>query len=184
MDLNEIKKELKEKLSEDRYEHTLRVYDTAIQLANMYNESTEKVTIAALLHDYAKCESKQRLKQLIEKYHLPNELLQFHQELWHGPVGAMVAKEKFHITDEKVLHSIYYHTTGRANMSKLELIIFVADYIEPARNFPGVDEVRKLAKNDLKAAARKALQNTIVFLMEKGATIYPDTFLAYNDLTK
>lgn len=183
MNLNEVRSIIKEKLSLDRYEHTIRVYDTAIQLAKRYDVAIDKVSLAALLHDYAKCFTEDELKQSITKFSLPRELLQYHKELWHGPVGAMIAKEKYGIVDQTILNAIYYHTTGRENMGVLELIIFVADYIEPGRSFPGVEEVRNMAELNLKEAARKALQNTIIFLMRKDATIYPDTFLAYNELT-
>lgn len=183
MNHDEILQVLKKKLSNDRYEHTIRVYETAIKLAYTYGESIDKVTKAALFHDYAKCLSENELKYYIESFKLPQQLLQFNKELWHGPVGAMIVKEKYQVLDQDVFNAIYYHTTGREKMSKLELIIFVADYIEPGRSFPGLDEVRDLANNNLQVAARKVLQNTIIFLMKKDATIYPDTFLAYNELT-
>ena len=69
-------------------------------------------------------------------------------------------------------------------MTRLEYIIFVADYIEPARSFPGVQEVRALAKNDLRIATRAALKNTIIYLMKKDSVIHPDSFGAYNMLTE
>src|SRR5699024_4839909 len=170
---------LKEKLTKDRYEHTIRVYETALQLATKYNASLEKVSQAALLHDIAKCEPIESLQEAIHAYQLPESLLEFNEELWHGPVGAKVVAEKFKIDDEEVLHSIYYHTTGRANMTLVELIIFVADYIEPGRSFPGVEEVRELAQQDIKQAAQKDLQNTLIFLISKNQTIHPDTIAAY-----
>ncbi|MBO1003455.1 bis(5'-nucleosyl)-tetraphosphatase (symmetrical) YqeK [Pseudogracilibacillus auburnensis] len=183
MKLHKIREEVKKELSNDRYEHTIRVYETAIELATLYDESVEKVSLAALLHDYAKCQTDRELKDNIEKHDLPRQLLHYNKELWHGPVAAMIAKKTFRITDVDTINAIYYHTTGREQMSNVELIVFVSDYIEPGRQFPGVEEVRQLAKVDLKKAARKVLQNTIIFLLKKDATIYPDTFLAYNELT-
>ncbi|HLR42494.1 MAG TPA: bis(5'-nucleosyl)-tetraphosphatase (symmetrical) YqeK [Pseudogracilibacillus sp.] len=174
---------LKEKLTKDRYDHTIRVYETAIQLAKKYNAPLEKVSEAALLHDIAKCEPIENLEEAIHAYQLPVSLLEFNEELWHGPVGAKLVAEKFKIDDEEVFNSIYYHTTGRANMTLVELIIFVADYMEPGRSFPGVEEVRELAQKDIKQAAQKALQNTLIFLISKSATIHPDTIAAYNELT-
>src|SRR5699024_7324073 len=129
---------------------------------------------------YAKCFSVDKLEQYMHIYELPNELLDFHHELWHGPVAAALVKEKYSINNEDILNAIRYHTTGRAQMSKLEYIIFVADYIEPARSFPGVEEVRVLAKNSLVDAARKALQNTIIYLMNSNMTVHPNSYLAYN----
>lgn len=183
MDINEIKQIVKEKLSKTRYEHTIRVYDTAIRLANQYQVSVQKVSVAALLHDYAKCQTKEELINNINKYALPQDLLSFHHELWHGPVAAAIAAHEYGISDDSILNAIRYHTTGEEEMDMVGLVIFVADYMEPARQFPGVEEVRDLANKDLQQAARKALQNTIIFLMKKGVTIYPDTFFAYNALT-
>ncbi len=184
MNLTEAQNVVKQRLTNSRYEHTLRVAKTAEQLARKYNESVERTKLAALLHDYAKCDPEEELKRQIIQYNLPRELLNYNKELWHGPVGAKVAKEKFGILDEDVLHAIYYHTTARAKMTKLEMIIFVADYIEPGRKFPGVEEVRNLVKVDLEKAALKVLGNTIMHLVRKGITIFPDTFYAYNQLTK
>lgn len=184
MDVNEAKSLIHPLLTKDRYDHTLRVAQTASQLAKIYNESSIRTELAALLHDYAKCKHENELKQYIIEHRLPADLLEFNKELWHGPVAAHIMKHQYNIDDKDVLHAIQYHTTGRAKMSRLELIIFVADYIEPGRSFPGVVEVRNEAKKNLHGAAWMALRNTIPFLIEKKACIHPDTFHAYNDLTK
>jgi predicted HD superfamily hydrolase involved in NAD metabolism len=184
MDFEKATELVKANLSKERFEHTLRVKDTAIELAEKYSAPVDLVTTAALFHDYAKDMEKEYLKHLILTYQLPEDLLQYHFELWHGPVASKLIEEQFNITNKDVKNAIYYHTTGRANMSLIEVIVFVADYIEPGRNFPGVNEVREDAKKDIYVAARNALKNTIHFLLNKDATIHPDTFLAYNDLTK
>jgi len=184
MNVDEMRAIVKEKLPAGRFEHTVRVAETAVQLAKQYGESIEKAEVAGLLHDYAKCDSKDQLKRQMEQYDLPMILLDYHKELWHGPVGAMIAKEKFDISDDDAINAIYYHTTGREKMSKLELILFVADYIEPGRKYPGVEEVRDVARVDLEKAAQIVLKNTIIHLANRGATIFPDTILAYNELTK
>lgn len=184
MDLEVAKKIVKEKLTNDRYEHTLRVCDTAVELAEIYKEDKEKIALASIFHDYAKCMSKDELKQWVKDFNLPNELLNYHHELWHGPVGAELVKRKYHMTDENIINAIRFHTTGRAQMNKFELIVFISDYIEPGRSFPGIEDVRKLAKENLESAAHQALKNTIHYLLDKNALIYPDTINAYNDLTK
>lgn len=184
MDLEEARKRVKQQLTEKRYEHTLRVCDTAVKLARRYGESTEKAYIASLFHDYAKCLPQDQLKHYIEKYQLPIQLLDYHHELWHGPVGSKLVAEHFHITDQDILNAIYYHTTGRAKMSKLEFIVFVSDYIEPGRSFPGLEEVREVAQNNLEYAAQLTLRNSMMHLLRKHRTIYPDTVFAYNELTK
>lgn len=184
MDLSKLKAQVKAKLSIDRYTHTLRVVDTARELAEIHHVPREQVELACLLHDFAKCETQAVLRAAIIEYNLPQALLAYHHEVWHGPVGAMILKHELGIPDQDVYNAVYYHTTGRAAMSQLELIVFVADYTEPARNIPGVDGVRELAKRDIKLAAHQALQSTIMFLLSKGETIYPDTLYAYNELTK
>jgi predicted HD superfamily hydrolase involved in NAD metabolism len=105
-------------------------------------------------------------------------------ELWHAPVGAYLVEKEVGIVDSDILNAIRFHTSGRPNMTLLEKIIYVADYIEPGRHFPGVEEVRELAKLSLNKALIMAIHNTIVFLMKKKQQIYPDTFLTYNDLVK
>ncbi|HLS22476.1 MAG TPA: bis(5'-nucleosyl)-tetraphosphatase (symmetrical) YqeK [Pseudogracilibacillus sp.] len=184
MDIEEMKRIVKANLSDKRYAHTLRVTKCALTLAERFDVAKEKVQIAALFHDYAKDESPEKLRQLIKDYHLPETLLQYHDELWHGPVAAKWLEQEKGITDQDILNAIYYHTTGRSEMSDVELVVFVADYIEPARDFPGVDTVRALAKKRLELAAYQALKQTITFLVSKEKMIHPNTFYAYNNLTK
>jgi len=184
MNEREAQSIVKSKLSKDRYEHTLRVAQTAKQLAEIFNASTKKAVLAGLLHDYAKCNPPDELKEQIKHFRLPKHLLHYHKELWHGPVGAKIIKEEYMVTDEDIFHAIYYHTTARENMSLLEKIIYVADYIEPGRKFPGVEEVRKLAEVNLDLATHRAIRNSMIHLLKKDAIIFPDTFLAYNQLTK
>lgn len=175
---------VKHVLSEKRYAHTIRVMETAEKLSHQYGGDSEGIKLSALLHDYAKCFTIDELKHNIKKYNLPTSLLDYHYELWHGPVSAAIMKHEYGIHDQDVLNAIYYHTTGRVDMTTVENIIFVADYIEPGRSFPGVESVRELAKTDLMLAARAAIKNTITYLMTKDSVIHPDSFYMYNVLTK
>ena len=99
----------------------------------------------------------------------------------HGPVGSYVAKHEFKIEDEDILQAIRYHTTGRAGMSNLEKIIYIADMIEPNRKFSGVEDLREKAKEDLEKAMT-VVCTYITFLIEKKQPVYPDSFHCYNDL--
>lgn len=184
MKINEAIRIVESHLTRERFEHTLRVKDTAIELAKLYDESIDKAEMAAVFHDYCKYRPLDEMRRVIKTTFLPKDLLNFHHELWHGPVASVLVDQEFGIQDGEIKQAIYSHTTGRANMSKLEMIIFLADYIEPGRDFPGVTNVRDVAKKDLILACWMASKNTISFLMNKNATIYPDTFYAYNDLTK
>ena len=101
-------------------------------------------------------------------------------QIIHSHLGRVMAKNLYGIDDEDILNAISYHTTGRPNMSDLEKIIFLADYIEPMRNFDGVDVARKLAKKDLDSTMYFALNNTLKFLVEKDKYIVVETVLARN----
>ncbi|WP_027407871.1 bis(5'-nucleosyl)-tetraphosphatase (symmetrical) YqeK [Anoxybacteroides tepidamans] len=171
---------VKKQLTEHRYQHTLGVMETAIELARKYGVDEKKAELAAIFHDYAKFRPKEEMKQIILEQNMPNDLLSYNMELWHAPVGAYLVQREVGIQDEEVLNAIRYHTSGRANMTALEKVVYVADYIEPGRIFPGVEEVRELARHDLDEALIQALKNTIQFLMKKNQPIYPDTFYTYN----
>lgn len=182
MDRNEALRIVKGQLPERRFKHTVGVMETAVALAKLYGADEKKAELAAIFHDYAKYRPREEMEKVILEENLPRDLLEHNIELWHAPVGAVLVEKETGISDEDILNSIRYHTTGRAGMTLLEKIIFLADYIEPGRNFPGVDEVRALARENLDLAMIKALANTISFLLEKKQLIYPDTIHTYNDL--
>ncbi|WP_339146962.1 MULTISPECIES: bis(5'-nucleosyl)-tetraphosphatase (symmetrical) YqeK [unclassified Sutcliffiella] len=174
---------VKDQLTERRYVHTLGVMETAIKLAEIYKVDVGKAELAAIFHDYAKFRDKEEMRQIIINQKMPQDLLQHHDELWHAPVGAYLVENEVGITDHEVLEAIRCHTSGKINMSPLDKVLFVADYIEPGRDFPGVEQVRESAMNSLDIAVIQAMKNTITFLLKRNQPIYPDTFHAYNDMT-
>lgn len=177
----QIKEYLRQNLKTKRYEHVLSVKDTAIKLAERYNEDLVKAKIAALIHDCAKNMSDEELINISEKHNLYiDEICKESPQLLHAPVGAIIAKETMEIEDDDILNAVCYHTTGRENMSILEKIIYIADYIEPLRNFPGVDELRELAYKDLDEALLKSFNNTIKFVIDKGQLLHLDTIKGRN----
>jgi predicted HD superfamily hydrolase involved in NAD metabolism len=173
---------VKEQLTEHRFLHTIGVMETAIKLAEKYGADEKKAELAAIFHDYAKFRPKDEMKEIIISNGMPVELLDYNSELWHAPVGAYLAEKEAGITDCEVLDAIRYHTSGRTGMTLLEKVIYLADYIEPGRHFPGVEEVRELAESSLDKALIKSVQNTIMFLVKKGQPVFPATFHTYNDL--
>ncbi|WP_335869291.1 bis(5'-nucleosyl)-tetraphosphatase (symmetrical) YqeK [Bacillus sp. 2205SS5-2] len=175
---------VRRELTEKRYKHTLGVLETAVDLAKAFGEDEKQAELAAIFHDYAKFRPKEEMKAILLEQNFDDRLIQFNDELWHAPVGAFLVQQQVGVADEKVLAAIRFHTSGRANMSLLEKIIYVADYIEPGRNFPGVEEARRLAKVDIDQALLFAMKNTITFLISKGVQVFPETFEAYNDLVK
>jgi predicted HD superfamily hydrolase involved in NAD metabolism len=182
MNLEIALKLVKDQITEHRYQHTLGVVETAVRLAEQYGADKEKAEIAAAFHDYAKFRPKEEMREIIINQNMPKDLLDYNTELWHAPVGAFLVEKEAGVTDIEILDAIRYHTSGRPNMTLLDKIIYLADYIEPGRHFPGVEEVRELAKEDLNKALIRSIQNTIIFLMKKNQPIYPDTFLTYNSL--
>ena len=101
-------------------------------------------------------------------------------EIWHGLVGADIVQRELAIDDEEILQAIRVHTTGAAKMSLLDKIIYVADYIEPGRDFPGVKEAREIALVDLDAAVAYETKHTLLHLIEQEHKIYPKTLETYN----
>lgn len=170
--------------SSDRWKHTLRVIETARQIANNYEIDLTRVEVAALLHDYCKCWTEQDLRLHVDKIDFPVELQDCGNALLHGPVAARIAQEKFQITDTDILNAISYHTSGRPEMSLLEKIIFLADYTEPARNFPSIEQVRQLCVSNLDAAMLSALDQTVISLINRNLLIFPLTLYARNYFLK
>ncbi|TGA99558.1 HD domain-containing protein [Sporolactobacillus shoreae] len=185
MRIEEAEEAIRSLLPEKRFRHSVGVSKTAVKLAKKYGADVEKAGIAGMLHDIAKYFSDADLEAAIRRRaDISNDFLEYSDKLWHAPVGAVYAQEKLGIEDREILDAMTYHTTGRQNMNLLEKIIFLADYIEPGRDFPGVDEVREVAAENLDNAVYLELQKTVIHLLEKRQSVYPKTFEAYNDLVK
>lgn len=184
MNRHDALKLVKPHLTEERYAHTERVTDTAIRLAKIYDESEEAVMLAAVFHDYAKYRDQKEMKKIIADSDLPNDLLAYHHELWHGPVASLLISKEFGIDNPDIISAIRWHTTGTINMQPIDKIIYLADYIEPGRDFPGLDQVRQFSTNNLDYACFLAVRNSICFLLNKERLIYPDTLFMYNDLNQ
>jgi predicted HD superfamily hydrolase involved in NAD metabolism len=180
MERNEALKLVEAKLHQKRYTHTIGVMEAAIHLAEKYGVDEKKAELAAIFHDYAKCMPVDEMERIMIEQDMPSDLFSHNKELWHAPVGAYLVETEIGITDSEILQAIKYHTSGHEKMTMLDKVIYVADYIEPGRCFPGVEEARKLAEEDLDAAVVYALKHTIAFLLEKNQAIYPLTFQTYN----
>lgn len=170
--MKDIKKYLKKHLTKERYNHTMGVAYTAASLAMKYNPDTgnsdfiKKAELAGLLHDCAKYMDNEKKINICKKNNIEYSLFEVeHPYMLHGKVGAYIAKEKFGIEDEDILGAITWHTTGKPNMSLLEKIIFVADYIEPSRKpVPDLDIIRRMAFEDIDEAMKKILRNQLAYL--------------------
>ncbi|NLV92066.1 MAG: HD domain-containing protein [Firmicutes bacterium] len=168
-----------------RWRHILGVMETAEELALRQNCSREGARVAALLHDCAKDLPKNTLLKLIEDSGIVLDEVEGElYPLWHAPVGAVLARREFGVTDLDILAAIRYHTVGRAGMSLLEKIIYVADIIEPSRDWPGVDKLRSLVFADFAAGCLKALDSAITFILQQGSLLHPGTVAARNQLIR
>ncbi|OPJ63773.1 bis(5'-nucleosyl)-tetraphosphatase (symmetrical) YqeK [Clostridium oryzae] len=172
---------LKTNLTEKRFKHVIGVRNTAVKLAQVHGEDEKKAAYAALIHDCAKNMDKDKLKKIIEDAGMVlDEVECYAPQLLHSKAGAVIAKDKMGISDKDILNSVIYHTTGRANMSRLEKIIYLADYIEPSRDFLGVDKVRSSAFVDLDGTLLLSIDNSIKYILDKGQLLHIDTIRARN----
>ncbi|MCY1621724.1 bis(5'-nucleosyl)-tetraphosphatase (symmetrical) YqeK [Staphylococcus pettenkoferi] len=173
---------IKEKLPDKRYQHSLRVADTAVKLARIYEGDVDKAEMAGILHDYCKYDDLGYMYQIVRQHDLDPNLLSFGGEILHGPVCAALMKSEYDITDDEILTAIAYHTTGRAQMTKTEKIVFIADYIEPERQIPGVEEIRDMAYNQgsLDHTIYEISKRTVLYLISNDITVFNTTIECLN----
>lgn len=173
---------LKGKISEKRFEHSLGVEFTAACLAMRYGEEIERARIAGLLHDCAKgLPTKEKLVKA-KKHGIPiSQCEQSNPDMLHAKLGAYYARFKYGVLDTVILDAIRYHTTGRPNMTLLDKIIFVADYIEPNRKpIKEIDIIRQEAFIDLDKCVIHILRNTLDYLNSVTTDIDYMTQMTYN----
>ncbi|MBP1924972.1 putative nucleotidyltransferase with HDIG domain [Sedimentibacter acidaminivorans] len=166
MNIEEMKVELEKSVGTKLFGHCVRTMEEAVKLAKNYNVDVEKAKLAGLLHDCGKLWDKQT------------------DNLKHAKVGAELAKKSYSIQDVDILNAIRYHTTGREAMSLLEKIIYIADKIEPNRNFAGVEEIRELAYNNINEAIIKSLISTISFVKQRNLELDSESLKTLNYLNK
>ena len=181
MELDQLKVELSSRMPAARFDHVLRVTETAKALATAYDVSVKAAEQAALFHDIAKYMDQEALRLILVEEKLDQRLLLFHHELWHGPAGAIIANREFGVDNQDVLNAIRYHTTGRARMSVLEKVIYVADMIEPGRDFPGVEKLRAIAKENIHQVMEACIHQSVQFLVSKKVPVFPDSIDCYNE---
>lgn len=180
--IEEIKEKLKRSLSEERYLHSIGVMEKAVELAKQFNCDVKKAEIAGLLHDCAKCLSKEELQKYSDCFEEDEKIS---SKTWHAPAGVIVAKEQFGIVDEEILSAIRWHTIGKKDMTDFEKIIFIADKIEDRTR---EDELRipitqaLKERNNLDDAMFKSFEITINSLTARKLPICFRTIEVYNSL--
>lgn len=173
----------KKRLSAKRYQHTLNVRRMAVKLAKRWGADPEKAALAALLHDTAKELPREEMLQILNDNAIITENAQNRPSpVWHGICAAILAQTQWGVEDEEVLSAIRCHTTGKPGMSLLDEIVFLADMTSAERDYPEVDYLRKLEKEDIHRAMREALEMNLHWLEESGKPVDEETRAALEDL--
>ena len=184
-DITYINKWLKENLKKERYIHTLGTAECAKELAQKFKLNPEKAYIAGLLHDCAKCFTKEKLVEIIKKHLDIEECEMMNHKTLHAPVSAYIAETEFGLSDKEILSAIRWHTLGKLEMTDFEKIVFIADKIEPkTRDKEYSSKIRMLLaeENGLNKALLKCYKETIKSLMKRDLKICLLTIEIYNKL--
>lgn len=180
---SDLVEKVKNKLSDKRFQHTVAVSKVAVELAQLYGADTMKAQLAGLLHDYAKEMPNNLLLHQAVTFGIVVDDIECHEPvLLHAKVGAVLVAVECQMYDPDISQAIRLHTTGGKNMSLLDKIIFLADFIEPGRFFTGVEELRKLTFADIDKAMLFAYNHTLNHIVGKNALIHPDTIAGRNSL--
>ena len=183
----ETLKWLKENLDEERFEHSLGVAETSIELAKRFNLDVDKAYTAGLLHDCAKCMPKDKQLQIMNSYLNVEECEMISPKTFHAPVGAYCAEKEFGITDSEILSAIRWHTIGKLDMTDFEKIIFIADKIEPRTRpaeYINTIKPRLDEENGLDMALFECYKGTIKSLADRELKICISTIEIYNELLR
>jgi nicotinate-nucleotide adenylyltransferase len=173
--LEQLEAEVTGLLKPNRVAHVLGCRDTAIQLARRFGADENLAARAALLHDVTKALEPRLQLTLCKEYGIvPDEFSQKNPKTLHAFTGSLVAQRVFG-EEEAVVEAIRWHTTGKAGMTLLEKIIYIADYMEPNRDFPGVQKLRELAYEDIDEAMMLGLKMTVALLQQQGRSVCPES---------
>lgn len=183
MSIAEYKKIIKTMMSENRYNHCVNVSKEAVKLAKRYGGDEEKAAVAGILHDITKeMPKEEQLQIMLDSGIILDDIQKNAPKLWHGISGSVYIKKHFGIEDDDILNAICYHTTGRAGMSLLEKIIFVADFTSEERTYKGVATMRKKSRKSLEDAMLYGFKFTFSDLSSRELAIHPDELACYNEI--
>ena len=165
-----------------RFNHSLGVAFKALEIIenNNLNVDKDKAFLAGLLHDYSKFSTIDRYYEVVEKYGVPRDILEENEKVFHGILGYLVVREELGIEDEEVLNAIKYHVFGSDQMTELEEVIYLADYIENNRVGEEYELAREVAKTDYKKAIALESAATMEHLLNKGEKIHSNAYSTYN----
>lgn len=165
----------------ERFQHSLGVCDMALKLNKMHNLNVDenKIICASLLHDYAKFNTKEEIKEVCSFYGVEFDEKASHK-LWHGFYGPLFIKKELGIEDKEILDAVYYHTTGRSNMSDLEKLIYISDFTEiNTRHGEEFEKIREMSYISLDKAVLQEAEFTISHLKKDNRLIEGPTLATY-----
>lgn len=181
--VEEYKKIIRPFLSDKRYLHSLCVSESAAALAEKYGANVEKAKTAGILHDIMKDMPPEDQQMMMTRYDIVlSDVERSAPKLWHAMLAAAYLENELKITDRDILNAVRYHTTARENMSLLEKVLFIADFVSADRDYPGVETMRRAARVSLEEAMVEGITFNIRDLAENYRPIHPDTILAYNQI--
>lgn len=182
MSVKDYEEIISKRMKSARFKHSKNVSKEAVRLAKKYGADVKKAEVAGILHDITKESPQEEQFEIIERAGIEfTETERNTPKLWHAISGSAYIKLVLGIDDEDIINSVRYHTTGRAGMSLLEKVIFIADFTSDERDYDGVEKIRKATDKGLDEAMIEALSFTICDLAERKLVIAPDTFYAYNE---
>ena len=182
MDFSQLEGEVKTHLTERRFYHSQCVAEEAARLARRYGADVEKARLAGILHDIMKDTApEEQLKILTDSGIILTDAQRRNRKLWHALSGAVYLREKLGIEDREIVEAVECHTSGKGNMTLLDKVLFVADYSSADRDYPGVEEMRRLADQSLEEAMVEGIRYTMDELMGQNLPVAAESIEAYND---
>ncbi len=182
LSVKEYQKIIKPHLSDKRYRHSCEVAKAAKRLAKKYGADPDKAEIAGILHDIMKDTDKDEQLKIMDRFGIIlDDIEAVTPNLWHQISGAAYVENELNITDPDIVNPIRWHTSGKKDMTLMEKVVFIADFISDDRDYKGVDKMREVAKESLDKAIIEGLSFTISELAQSEKAIVQDTFNAYND---
>ncbi len=176
-----VRASLRTSMGRARYRHTLNVASTAAALASRWGVSLEQAVMAAWLHDCAKDWTRRAQQRSLRRWRVRLDTYErVIPALWHAILGAEAAKREYGVQDAAVLRAIRRHTTGDAGMTPLEMILYVADFVEPGRRLHEAARLRRLANASLKDAFREVLASKIGHLVRRRLALHPRSLACWN----
>ena len=174
-ELRDIRSKLAERLKRKRLNHTMLTACEAVKLASHYGADTQKARLAAILHDCIKLPNKDLIEYCDANHYDITDEERANPYLIHARLGAVIANEEFGVEDPEVLQAIANHTLGRVGMTLLYKIIYVADKIEPTREYGGIDEIRSVAYEDIDKAMLRVMEHSARYTLASGRDVNPGT---------